>query len=173
MKKLIKIFTSLFLIFGIVTVHIGIKQLAFFPFTYIHIVFISIAWLILYRSSPRTLWIALPATVILELFSATPFGVTSCALMITFALMTWLLFRVFTNHSLLMVGLTGLMGMLCYRILFSIFMVTVARSTGFEINSSLLVEWLLETSITTLGLVVLYGSTTRFIKRLKPQYIKV
>lgn len=172
MQKVFKIIESLCLSVGIVILHIGIKQTNLFPLTYLHTVFIMVVWLIFYQATPRILWVALVPALILELFSATPFGVASCALMVTFGLMTWLLFRVFPNRSILIVGLAGLVGMILYRFIFFILMELVARNTGFELNSSLILEWLFESIITAVGLVIVYGTTTRFIKSLKPQYVR-
>jgi hypothetical protein len=172
MPKVLRIIRSLCLNIGIVVIHISIKQTNILPLTYLHMVFIMVVWSIFYQASPRILWFALVPTLILELFSATPFGITSCALMITFALMVWLLSRVFPNRSILIVGLAGLVGMILYRFIFFILMELVARNTGFELSGSLILEWLFESSITAVGLTIVYGTTTRFIKSLKPQYIR-
>lgn len=172
MNKIFQILKAGLFIIGIVLLHISVKQTGIIPLIYLHTVFIAVVWLILYQATPRALWIALLPTFILELFSAALFGVNSLALMITFGLLSWLLIKIFTNHSLPMVGLAGLIGMITYRLLFLIFMEIAARNTGFEFTKELTVQWLLESLATTAGLLIFYVISIRFVKRLRPQYVR-
>lgn len=158
---------------SMVVLHIILKQTEIVPFFYLHTIFIVMVWLILYQATPRVLWIALLPLLVLELFSATPFGLNSLALLITLSLLSWLLLTVFTNHSWPTVGLAGLIGMLFYRLLLFGIVKIFVRNSGFEITKDIIFEWVLESVITAVALVIWYGITTRFVKRLRPQYVRV
>lgn len=169
MIKIFEVLKIFFLTIGIIVLHICVKQIGVAPVIYLNIVFIAIVWMILYRSSPRVLWLALTPLVVLELFSAAPFGVVSISLMVTFSILHQLLTKVFTDHSLLMVALAGFIGMVSFRLLFLAGVVLVQRSS-YQFSFDLFFTWLLESLVTTIGLCVVYGITTRLIKRLKPHY---
>jgi hypothetical protein len=111
---------------------------------------------------------------IVELFSSSPWGIATLSLLLALSVMSWLLIRIFTNHSLLIVGLSGIVGMFLYRIVFIIlelFFSVLLHQEIFSFSREIGIEWILEIIFTAGGLTILYGITAHFSKRLKPHYV--
>jgi hypothetical protein len=162
----------IFLSLGIALLQIIVEQNSFTPLMYINTIFISIVWLIFYRSSPRVLWVAVGSLSVLDLFSAKPFGCMSGSLLLTFALVSWFHIRIFTDHSLLTLGLMGISGMVVYRFFFVLIMNSIDYHQGANVHALLLKEWFFEVVWTVASLCLVYALTGFFMQRFKPYYVR-
>jgi len=170
-----KILKLLFTVVLIITLQIFVVNFLPYPFNYINIIFLSMLWLVIIASDTRVFWLGLLILYICDLFTSSPFGINSSAMLISLVIAGWFLLNIFTNRSLYMVFLSSATGLILYRILFFGFMGIYNFLThqplfpGAEILSDVMWEVLLSSSV----LLVFYFVSSKFIKKLDPNYISM
>ncbi len=174
LRWIFRICLTILIITIIIVLQISVREFLPFPFNHINILFLSLIWLILFTNSTSVLWVVLPPTILLELFSPLPFGLNSIALVTGLCVSSWLLLALFTNHSSAIAFLVGLIGMVVYRILF-LLLTFFATFFKYQLvfSGNVALEWLAEIILTNIFLVVAYFISQRFFKRLQPQYVKL
>ncbi len=175
MNRLLSVIYAIILTAGLTLGQILIREVAPFPFSQINLIFASIATLVIAYGNNRPLVIAAVATLLLDGFSSAPFGLGSLTILSGLACHSLLLSKIFTTHSPSIVALSGFLSNLLYRILWLIIIISLNLSqnnTGI-LNFDLLQKWSADVFLTTGTLVLMYMLSTRFVKRLKPNYINI
>jgi hypothetical protein len=173
MKTAFKIIGFFLLTLVLVVLHIFFKEFLPYPWVNFNFLFLMMIWLTIAIGTTQVLWLTLLPAFIIELFSSTPFGLQSIAIVVSIAILNWILLNVFTNHSVLIVLLAGLVGIIIYRSIFVVFyFLSAFLDSTFSITSQTLIDWGWEAFFTTLWLTLFYVISSLFIKKFKPHYIK-
>lgn len=146
-----------------------------FPFNQINLIFIYVVWLNVNNSSGRVLRIALLLSFFTELFSSSPFGFSTLALLLSLIVLQWFLNNIFTNHSWYVVMITGGISLIGYRLLFFVLLI-IAHVFSPKLMAFDIIPWTnitIEALMSALGLTLFYGGTTLILKRFNPKYISV
>lgn len=175
MKTIIKIIITIIIIISILVIHISIRKFSPFPFNYLNTIFLAAISLIIFTNDFKILFQLLVPTFLLELFSSTPFGLNTAALILSLSILSWFLINIFTNYSMYMVGLAGLIGMISYRLLFILFLLgtRIFFNFNFSLTKEALLEWLWEIILTVIFVVILYLIISSFSGRFKPHYVAI
>jgi hypothetical protein len=172
MKKTIK---YIFLIVGILLMlflHLIVLNLLPFPANQIHIIFIATMWLVFFVNKREVLWVILPLVVVAELWGDVPFGVNSSALLLATVLNRFLISNFFTNRSIFIIFISGIIGMAVYRIIYFLLVgLTTIQSAAPLLKVSGLLNLFFGILLTSFGLLIVYALTINYIKRFNPQYL--
>lgn len=109
--------------------HTAVSYLLPFPFNQINVAFLSLMWLVVYRNDSHMLWLALGITILIDVFSSSPFGLLSASVIIALVSVRRLFFVVFTNYSWYNVLLLGLVGYVFYKIMIYLSFIILAIFT--------------------------------------------
>jgi len=175
MKKIWKIIIALVVSAGIFFLQILAKEFLPYPLNQINIIFVAMAWLLILTGRANVLWYGAPLAFLIEVFGSSQFGLNSLLLLFSFLLIFWLLINYFTNRSLLIVMLLGVIGMTFYRSCYILYHL-IFTSGEENINWSLggiFSLYGIEIIVTTITLTLFYLLTTIFIKKLNPSYISI
>lgn len=133
------------------------------PFNKINVIMIALVVMLLTTDSGSVIWFAAFLYFCLELYTVTPFGVVLTAGTISLLLLVWLYRAFFTNRSVVSVAaLTGV-GLILYRILYSLGLLVVGRSWQWP---SLFAVYGLELIVTVPAAVIIYFLFSQIRKRL-------
>lgn len=123
---------------------------------------------------PLIRW-AIYSFFIIDLFNPTPFGQQSFSLFISLLTTNWLLLNVFTDRSFYMVLLSGFFATIIYRLFYiclSYFSLVIHGVYKQEVFFSVK-ELLINASVNTAALGIIYAISWLFLRRLHPQYVTV
>lgn len=143
---------------------------------YVNIIYISLIWLLLLGYNQTALWLILPTAFILQPFSASPGYSLIISLFFSLAFTNWLLIKILTNRSLIMIFVSGFLGNIIFRFIFLILisLESVTLKNGIlNISLKLLISYLIESTTTAVILVIIYYSSSIFLKKLNPRFIKL
>jgi hypothetical protein len=89
--------------------------------------------------------------------------------------LSWFLINIFTNYSIYIVGLSGFVGIICYRLFFLLFLfgAHIFFNFYFSLTSETILEWLWEICTTTFFMIIFYLIISSFTNHLKPHYISI
>ena len=85
-----------------------------YPFNRINVVLLSLLWLIIYRNNLNYIWFIPAISLITDLFSSQPYGLTALALLSSI-LITRKIFEIFSIFSWYSVFILALLGMFFYK----------------------------------------------------------
>jgi len=175
MKNILKTALTVLGVGVILVLHILVRNFLPVPFNYIHIIFLTIILFHIFNPDSSIVFFLLLPTFLLELFSVSPFGLNTLALFISLFIINKTLRYLFTNYSYYMVGMISLLGMLCYRVLFSmlIFFSYIFFKTNFSISTETAKEWFYELCLTTIFIILFYLLISFFTKRSRPHYVSL
>jgi phosphoglycerate kinase len=74
MRWIFKIGVTLIILTAITLLQVGVREFLPFPFNHCNVIFVCLVWLLLFTNSTSVLWLAVPVTLLIELFS--PFVAT-------------------------------------------------------------------------------------------------
>ncbi len=174
-KAFFKLTVALISILAIFILHIAAVNFLPFPLNRINLMFLALVWLAINKGIAYVVWVGLILSFLAELFSPAPFGVNMAALLGSLIILDWFLANVFTNHSWYIVFFSGLIGLICYRVGFFLFLgaVAIIKQDTLSFNLPLVTDIALEVVLTATTLAGLYLATALFLKRLDPKYITV
>jgi hypothetical protein len=175
MRTIVKNIGIILIIMFIIIFHILVKEFFSYPWNNTNILFLSMIWLIIVTGKGEILWLMLIPAFLMELFSSTLFGLQSFAFLFSLSILSLILLTVFTNYSIYIVFLSGIIGMFLYRTIFVLFYFLntfFKLPLTYSLTTELFIDWGWETILTSLLLTVVYFISTRFIKKLKPNYIQ-
>lgn len=160
-------------IVGIFFLHAVFTTIAPFPFNGFNSIFFFLICFMVYNNTPRKLWLVVPLSLLLEIFSSTPFGVQTVALFTSLTIVNFLLTNFFTNRSLYNVFLVGAAGLATFHFVFraTLFLYSLVTRTSFILPPQLLLSLGNEILCTSLALALVYALTARRLKRLNPRYL--
>ena len=158
--------------FGIVFLDTLIRELLPYPANRLNAVFLVAAVLLIITSHPRSAWSAVPAALILSLFSPTGFGLSALALMVSIVAMAWLQHSLLASRSSYLAGVIGLSGLAVYRLIF--FLAVTIESGGPTplISTAILAEWFWEALLTSGCISIIAALAFISNRRLKPLYVR-
>ncbi|MCF6276532.1 MAG: hypothetical protein L3J07_01640 [Candidatus Magasanikbacteria bacterium] len=169
MKKLIDFilfFVSIFLVFF---AHSFIFLILPYPFSQINLVFATVILMIIWYESGWVVWYAFLLFLLLDFYSALPFGITLFSGTMTSLIIFYLYLNIFTNKSWYGVLALTFLSLILFRILYFILIIT--NSLIFNEDFSFiskdffsLMSW--EIFSTTIFLSVIFIFLTKFTKKL-------
>lgn len=175
MKKLyIQLFLFLIIQILLVFVHLFLIQFLPFPYNRINLLLIFLMLYSIVSIRPQSLWLILPLVWFSELFSSYFFGINALAILLILFVYNFLLITVLSNRSLPTVFLSSILLVFFYRLLILVAIKTV--SFFFDVDTlNLDTEWLInlfwEIVFTTFFTTIIYYTLSKFLKRLRPEYI--
>lgn len=164
---------TIFLIFLIFILHIGIANILPYPFNHINVVFLVLAWQIFFDNRPRAIWYLLPLAFLLELFTVAPFGINTASLFISLIFTKWLLDNIFTNRSVYIVFLASVISLTIYRVSF-IFFNYLINWFVYHVKIEVFKFFLdvgVEIVLTSMLMTGFYFVNFFFIKKFNPKYL--
>lgn len=117
-----------------------VPYLAPAPFRQLNILYIFFTWMIIYRNKINFYWVALILSILSELFSSYPFGISTLACLISLFIAHRLFFVVFANFSWYSIFLLGFLSGLLYKIIFYLLffsLLTIQHQTMMPLLSAL------------------------------------
>ena len=168
-----QIFVGVFGALSIFLIHLLLNGLLFYPINHINFIFLVMLWLIIFYGRTRIVWIFLPLAFLIEIFSSVPFGINSISLLVSFFILYWLMFNIFTNRSVLTIFLLAVIGMSLYRFLYLLilFILTFFDYDFYFSWEIIYTQIIAEIAITALIATLVYLIASLFIKRLDPKYL--
>lgn len=159
----------IFIVFLIFVLHTGISYFFPYPFNQINPAYLFLTWFFVYRDQEKWLWPALGISIIMDLFSSLPFGVTSASILISLVLVRYLFVIIFTNYSWFNIFILGFTSLSVYKIIsFGILSLLSIFIHGlWKINVIDIYVWLLEALVNALIFLFIYG----IVKLLSPRKI--
>ncbi|MFA7653610.1 MAG: hypothetical protein WCX97_01010 [Candidatus Magasanikbacteria bacterium] len=175
LKRLWQFIKIIFFVAVIVLTQIFVINFLPFPLSAINIAVVAVLWYLMFSLDLQILFLVIPVAFFLEIFSAESFGIIISALVISLAIVGWVLSSVFTNRSPLIVFLSGLISVVLYRVLFFVGLLIFGDASASIIWSSqnLLSNLFYESVLTASVLVISYLITLLLIKKFRPEYINL
>lgn len=153
-------------------IQISLVPLLPFPFAVLNPVLITVILLIFFFDFNLALAVSLIGGLILEFFSAAPFGLLTSALVLTAFGVNILALIIFTNRSLPALLIIGLLGHLIYKIVFliiyllaSVKIKTLPLPSFKDYLGLTSLEILMGTAFFCLAYLIIYQSTKKFDER--------
>lgn len=174
-KKIIKFIILFFAANALVLVHFLWRTHFSNYLNLINVIIIFFVWIIIVNPRQKNYWWIIYMLLLADLFYSTPFGLQSISQITALLLVNWLLLNIFTNRSLFIVVLNGLLVIVTYRLLYLI-LLSVYYSTNnkgtIDILSSLKIFGT-EAIVNALVLGFIYLVSSVFVKRLHPEYVTI
>ena len=171
MKIFLKILGIISLSIIVLIIHIIVNEVLPQPFNFINVIFIFILLLLIIKRVNNILWLIFPLCFLLELYSSAPFGINTLALLTTFAIIDWALNNIFVHRSVYIAIFSSLFGILCYRLLFILFLIMLNKFQLYFFWQVTLMEILWEVTLTTSTLAIAYVIFYKLEKRFNPRYL--
>jgi len=172
MKSIFRIMEIILAIIFTALLQVAVREFLPYPFNQINIIFAIIIWLIIFTNQINVLWVLLPVSFLVEIFSPALFGVFSAAAFLSLSLVSWFLLNIFVDRSVYIVLLSGILGVLGFRLL-KVLLSGILLKYNFLSSTEILIDWLWEIALTAATLAVFYFFTSLFTKRLHPEYIRL
>ncbi len=167
MKKFLRFLFLFCLTLFIVVVHFFIVYTFSFPFDKINILFIYLVFYLLLTERGNVVWLAFLTHIFIEVFPSNIFGVTLLSSSLAFIFSYWFHMYYITNRK--WYGATTLIisTLLCYRVLYSLFLFVFHRIAP----STRSIQWtelwqlsIYEIALTTVLFTILYFIFSKFSK---------
>lgn len=174
MRPVAVVFGSLALSLAIFFLHLFVLLIPPYPLNQLNVVLISLMWLAFYTDQKIVIWLSLLLGLLMELFSALPFGIYLIVIIITIAALRFGLKRIFTNRSIYIIAITGFSALCFYRALFIALELVAEIFSAYQSHFSpaTFVTYGVEIVVTGLAQLAIYFISARFIRRLNPRYIE-
>ncbi len=173
MKWLLRILLYLSLTWLLVSLDFLKTSLPIFPFYSLDIIFLSVVLSLVFSDNPYIIAMASAATLIKDLFSAFPLGVNSLLMTLSLIFTSWILHRIFTNRSAVIIALSTFIGMVTYKL--SLGLVLLLLYAGFHfpflVTQENLTHSLSEILVTSAAAGIAYFFIHLGIKRFRPHYV--
>jgi len=171
------LFSFLFGTFGLVilvAISLGWAYIFPYPFSKLNLILGSLILLLLWGGSGKIVWLSFFTHFIVELFSASPFGVILFSSTIAMLLSFWLFQNFFTNRSwysaVILTGVTIFFFRFFYIISLLIF--KILGLTTFIPWNLILLTFFWEELLTIISVSVFYAILANFSKKLKNDKLK-
>lgn len=166
MSSIFRFFGILFLFLSIVALQLTVSNLLPYPLDKVNIIFAVLILYLLFKGSGAVVWFAAGLHLLVELYSATPFGIVLFASTFGILIVFWLARVLFTNPSPHVAAGLLVLGLVSYRVLYTLLLglhAAIFHSLNFKLIFLLrLFAWeLLCTLVVTLSLYLLFSA---FIK---------
>ena len=173
--KIFKFIFYLVLIISIATLHLSVSGFLPAPLNSINTLLLITIFLLSTNPKTKTLLFALTIAFVVELYSSTYFGILLSAFLASSMVVHWVLLNIFTNRSIYMIWLTGVMGVIIYRAWFLLIwiFINIITKTDFTVGVEFLQNLFWEALLTSTLLVLIYTLTITFGKKLRPDYIVI
>jgi len=171
--KVIKFIFYFFLIILAAAIHLSINSFLPPPFNNTNIFLLIAVLLLVTKPTGKSLLFLLTIALLIETYSALPFGILLSAFFVAGLTTQWTLLNFFTDRSIFIVALIGIMTIIIYRFCFFLFWLIynffVKANLNLNIELIKNVGW--EIILTTAGLIFVYSLITFAGKKLRPEYI--
>lgn len=166
------LFFTLGTIFAVFFLHAWVNYFFFYPINQINITILFLLWFIVYKDDLKFLWIALPISIIMDLFSSLPFGVTSASVLLMLMTLRALYMVIFTNFSWYGTALLGFLSIFLFKLFcFLITWIGHIFHYGGAISFSNIYSWITEGVINSIVLLTIYLLSRLFSKKNKYQHV--
>jgi hypothetical protein len=168
MKNFLRFLFLFFITLFVVVIHFFIVYTFSFPFDKVNILFIYLIFYLLLTERGNVVWLAFLTHIFIEVFPSNIFGVTLLSSSLAFIFSYWFHMYYITNRK--WYGATTLIisTLLCYRILYSVFLFVFHRIAP---SSSRSIQWaelwqlsVYEIALTSLLFTFLYLLLSKFSK---------
>jgi hypothetical protein len=174
MRYLLAIIAKILAVVIVFVAHICAVNILPYPFNHLNLVFFSSFYFLIFSSDKQIYWFVLPLSLLTEIFSSTPFGTGSIALIGSLFAVNWLLLNVFTTRSFITVILSFLIGYAFYRLIF-ITVLFLFNFIGVTVDISLsgifLANLGAEISVNAILVLAAYPFSTLITTRPNPRYL--
>jgi len=174
MSLLKKIIKFLLLAFLITLLHILAVSLFPYPLNHINVAVSLLLLIFIITNKEGVIWLAVLVGILLEIFASVTYGINLISLVVSLIFTNWLSMNTFTHRSVHMVFITGIIGTVMYRLIFStlIFFVSVLNQTDFYLfKGNLLADMGLEILLTGSTLFIFYIISIRLLSYLRSDYL--
>ncbi len=173
MKRIIKLVSALFGILGIFFLHVFSINIFPYPLNRIDVAFVFLWWLVIVKPANQTWWIILSVSFLSELYSSSPFGISTLALIMSLWAGRWLVTNIVTGHSWYIILLSTILVLTAYHAIF-LGMLAIHHMlyhVDWNINVPFLFATLIGISISTALMMIVYAVNRLYRRELKPNYI--
>lgn len=168
MRGILKFVAILAAIIIGIMLHLGALYVLPFPFSQVHLLFVLLFLLLIITESGLVVWVSFFAHFIIELFSATPFGVLLFSGTISVLFMYWLSKEMFTHRSWISAVTLCAIGILGYRLIYVFAMLLQKFLFSFQFEF-IFEPFLWEVLFTTVLVACIYPVLPIFLKKLQPR----
>lgn len=174
MPAWLRFFFILLLLLLITTLHVGLSYLLPYPWSKINTLFCIFIMLLLWWDSGVIIWLVFFSHFLIELFTATPFGLILFASVTAFLASFWFYRTIFTNRSWYAVIALTVSTLLTYRLLYTLLVGVLAifKVITFVPWRLLLLTWFWEFITTTVAVAIIYFVISRFSGKLNVALIE-
>lgn len=169
--KIILFFLSLFFLSAI---HIGASYFLPFPWSKINLIFLLLVIIMMWRDTSLIVWVAFFTHLIIELYSATPFGVQLFSSTIGMLFTFWIYRNLFNNRSWYSAMAITAFSLTVYRLLYTASLILL-KFLGIIVsipwkNAAETFVW--EILLTVFGTGITYFILSKFFKSFKDSPIE-
>lgn len=168
MQQFLRITKGLIFFIVVFIAHIVAANILPYPANHINIILITLFLLAIYSQITYLVWYSLPLMFFSELFCSTPFGVSTISLLVSLAILNWILLNVLTTRTILIVAISSIIILMAYRVIFMILLTIVNMMRdlgGVSISKAILAEFGIEMIVNTATALVIYLIISLFSKR--------
>lgn len=174
MPPWLRFFLTVFLLIVLTTLHVGLVYLLPYPLAKLNTLFTALIIFMLWSDSRAVVWLVFFSHFLLELFSASPFGVVLFASVTAFLASFWLYRTLFTNRSWYAAAGLAFFTLTFFRLLYAaglavLYLLGVVSFVSWRL---LLYTWFWETIFTTLSVLLIYFILSRFSRKLNAAIIE-
>lgn len=157
----------------IFVIHICLANLLPPPWNHINILILIAVWFLIFRDQSNFIRYIFALSVVSELFHSTPFGINTAALLITVAILDWLLLNVLTNRFFLIVFVAGALSIALYRVcaIALLYLWNLFSGGSVYLSQNFLFALLWECAINGAVLTIAYLIPTIYTKKMNPSYL--
>ncbi len=171
MRWLRSILQNIFFIIFLTGLQLAIRQLFPYPFNQLNLLLASLLVLLLLEHPKFSPLCVLASSIILEIFTAVPWGLPSFILLVTCLFVAFVLQTVFIQRSTLIAVFLALVATFFYRFALNFTLFITSRFEREFFSLFFLSDWALEAIFTSLAVCAGYGIVSALSPRLKPHYV--
>ncbi len=174
LKQILIFLGKIFLIFSIFIGHIWINNVLPAPFDHINLIFSFLFIYLLIDEKGTIMWYILFFGLLSELFVSSGFGISLLSLFFCFLSARWLLTYFLTNRNFYIVTFASFVTIFIYRIYYLGLnsLVNFFFKKSFLYTPRTAMDYIYETLLTSLFIMLVYLVISRFITKLNPKYVK-
>lgn len=104
-------------LFGVLSLHVATNYLLPYPFREINVIFLFLLWNVVFRDKQNYLWLGFALSLVTELFTSLPFGVTTFSVIVSILIVQRIFQVIFTNYSWYSIFLLAIIGIIFLKLI--------------------------------------------------------
>lgn len=172
MRGVLHFFTTTLFLLAVFFTQVFCINVLPYPFNHIDVVFVALWWYICVPTDAHVWGKIVILGLTTELYSSSPFGITTCALFISLVIGRWLVLHIFTSHAWHVILFATFTTLVLYHGLFLVILIVHHSLYGipWSLSGPFFASTAIGIALSTILMLIFYIAARLYNKRLRPNY---